>query len=150
MSCSGQSIFERSCRAIGRPELIDDPRFIDNRQRTEHSGEIDTIFQEWIGAHLQSEVLDVLNGAGAAAAPVYNVRDAFEDPHFIARENLTAVADPELGVVRMQNVTPKLSRTPGAIRNAGPKLGEHTELILHEWLDMDPEELKALEAKGVI
>jgi len=150
MSCSGQSIFERSCNAIGRPELIHDERFLDNRLRTANSSEIDAIFQDWIGAHGQEEVLQVFVDAGAAAAPVYNVRDAFEDPHFLARDNLTAVADEELGQIRMQNVTPKLSRTPGAIRHAGPRLGEHTGAVLHDWLGMTVEDLHALEADGVI
>ena len=150
MSCSGQSIFERSCRAIGHPELITDPRFVDNRQRTVHADAIDAIFQEWIGAHEEAEVLQVFADAGAAAAPVYDVRDAFTDPHFIARDNLTAVADAELGQIRMQTGTPTLSRPPGSIRHAGPRLGEHTETIYQEWLGLGPDELKALEDEGVI
>jgi crotonobetainyl-CoA:carnitine CoA-transferase CaiB-like acyl-CoA transferase len=150
MSCSGQSIFERSCRAIGRPELIDDPRFANNRQRTEYAAEIDAIFQEWIAAHPQEEMLELFARAGAAAAPVYDVKDAFEDAHFAARDNLTAVTDAELGRIRMQNVTPKLSRTPGSIRHAGPRLGEHTETLLRDWLGISTAEMKALEAKGVI
>jgi crotonobetainyl-CoA:carnitine CoA-transferase CaiB-like acyl-CoA transferase len=150
MSCSGQSIFERSARAIGRPDLITDPRFIDNRARTLHSDEIDGIFQDWIGEHDQAEVLDVFTEAGAAASPIYDVQDAFEDLHFIARDNLTSVADADLGPIRMQNVTPKLSRTPGGIRHAGPRLGEHTESVYQDWLGLSPEALKALEAEGVI
>jgi crotonobetainyl-CoA:carnitine CoA-transferase CaiB-like acyl-CoA transferase len=150
MSCSGQSIFERSARAIGRPDLIDDPRFVDNRQRTLHSDEIDGIFQDWIGQHDQVKVLDVFTEAGAAAAPIYDVQDAFEDAHFLARDNLTSVADDELGAIRMQNVTPKLSRTPGGIRHAGPRLGEHTETVLMDWLGLSSDALEALEAEGVI
>jgi crotonobetainyl-CoA:carnitine CoA-transferase CaiB-like acyl-CoA transferase len=150
ISCSGQSIFERSCRAIGRPELITDERFTDNRARTAHSAEIDAIFADWVAAHPRAEVLAVFTEAGAAAAPVYDVRDAFEDPHFLARQNLAPVRDPELGQIRMQNVTPKLSRTPGVIRHAGPRLGEHTEVILRDWLGIDREEFKNLEANGVI
>jgi crotonobetainyl-CoA:carnitine CoA-transferase CaiB-like acyl-CoA transferase len=95
-------------------------------------------------------VLTAFADAGAAAAPVYDVRDAFEDPHFEARGNLAPIADSELGEIRMQAVTPKLSRTPGGIHHAGPRLGEHTEVILREWLDMTPEELKILESDGVI
>jgi crotonobetainyl-CoA:carnitine CoA-transferase CaiB-like acyl-CoA transferase len=150
VSCSGQSIFERSCHAIGRPELITDERFLDNRSRTTNSFAIDTIFQEWIATRTRDEVLTAFADAGAAAAPVYDVRDAFEDPHFEARGNLAPIADSELGEIRMQAVTPKLSRTPGGIHHAGPRLGEHTEVILREWLDMTPEELKILESDGVI
>jgi formyl-CoA transferase len=150
ISCSGQSIFERSCQAIGRPELITDPRFVDNRARTTHSVDIDTVFRDWIAARSRDDVLTAFSDAGAAAAPVYDVQDAFEDPHFAARGNLAPVPDPELGQIRMQNVTPKLSRTPGGIRHAGPRLGQHTEEILRDWLDVDDEELKRLGASGVL
>ena len=150
ISSSGQSIFERSCRAIGQPELITDERFIDNRARTKNSAEIDAIFQKWIEGRTRSEALAAFAEAEAAAAPVYDVRDAFDDPHFAARENLARVSDPDLGEIRMQNVTPKLSRTPGSIRHAGPRLGEHTELILREWLGIKQDELTTLESDGVI
>ena len=150
ISSSGQRIFERSCRAIGQPELVTDERFADNRARTAHSAEIDAIFQEWIETRTRSEVLAVFAEAEAAAAPVYDVRDAFDDLHFEARGNLAPVSDPDLGEIRMQNVTPKLSRTPGSIRHAGPRLGQHTELILRDWLGIKQEELAVLEANGVI
>ena len=150
ISSSGQRIFERSCRAIGQPELVTDERFADNRARTAHSAEIDAIFQEWIETRTRSEVLAAFAEAEAAAAPVYDVRDAFDDLHFEARGNLAPVSDPDLGEIRMQNVTPKLSRTPGSIRHAGPRLGQHTELILRDWLGIKQEELAVLEANGVI
>jgi crotonobetainyl-CoA:carnitine CoA-transferase CaiB-like acyl-CoA transferase len=150
ISCSGQSIFERSCRAIGQPELITDDRFTDNRARTVHSAEIDDIFAAWVARHDRDEVLSAFTQAGAAAAPVYDVRDTFADPHFAARQNLAPVADPELGEIRMQNVTPKLSRTPGGIRHAGPRLGEHTEVILRDWLGLDASAVEDLGASGVI
>jgi crotonobetainyl-CoA:carnitine CoA-transferase CaiB-like acyl-CoA transferase len=150
ISSSGQRIFERSCRAIGQPGLVTDERFADNRARTAHSAEIDAIFQEWIETRTRSEVLAAFAEAEAAAAPVYDVRDAFDDLHFEARGNLAPVSDPDLGEIRMQNVTPKLSRTPGSIRHAGPRLGQHTELILRDWLGIKQEELAVLEANGVI
>jgi len=118
MSCSAQSVFERACRAIGRPDLIDDLRFIDNQARTANHEAIDAIFAEWIGARDSAEVLTVLNDAGAAVAPIYDVRDVFDDPHMKARDNLAQIPDDELGMVRMQNVVSKLSRTPGKINHA--------------------------------
>ena len=134
MSCSAQSVFERASRAIGRPDLITDHRFVDNAARCAHHEEIDEILADWIGGHDTDEVLTTLNDAGAAAAPVLDVRDIFNDAHFAARENFARVQDPELGEIRMQNVAAHLSRTPGKVRHAGPKLGEHTEEILRDWL----------------
>ncbi len=148
MSCSAQSVFERSCAVIGREDLITDPRYIDNRARNTHSEELDVIFGGWIGEHDSEEVLRRFNDAGAAVAPVYDVADVFEDPHFVARENVVAVPDPKLGEVRMQNAVPKMSRTPGKIRHTGPRLGEHTEQVLQEWLGLSGEELDALRRSG--
>lgn len=150
MSCSAQSVFERACRAIGRPELIQDARFVDNRARTTNSEAIDAIFGEWIAAHTCSEVMAVLNDAGAAVAPIYDVKDVYEDAHFKSRQNVTAVADPELGRVRMQGVTPKLSRTPGRVDHAGPRLGEHTEEVFAKWLGLASDEVEDLRRRGVV
>jgi formyl-CoA transferase len=134
MSCSAQSVFERACAVIGREELIQDERFATNRARIQHVDEIERQFAEWIRSKSEDEVLQRFTEAGAAVAPVYTVADVFKDPHFQARENLVDVPDAELGTVRMQNVTPKLSRTPGAIRHAGPRTGEHAEEVLRDWL----------------
>ena len=150
MSCSTQSVFTRACRAIGRPELISDVRYVNNQARTENSASIDQVFDDWIGRHATSEVLATLNDAGAAVAPIYDVRGVFEDPHFRERESSIAVDDPDLGSVRMQNVVPKFSRTPGSIRHAGPRLGEHTREIYADWLDISDAELEQLAADGVI
>lgn len=150
MSCSAQSVFERACRAIGRPDLIDDPRFIDNGARTLNYQEIDDEFGDWIARRPLDEVLRILNDAGAAVAPIYDVKDVFADGHFQARENFATVDDPELGAVRMQNVVPKLSRTPGSIEHAGPKLGEHTTEVLRDWLSLSESEIDELRAEGVV
>ena len=80
---------------------------------------------------------------GAAVAPCNSIAEIFEDPHFQARENIVAVEDTELGgPIRMQNVVGKLSRTPGEIRHAGPKLGSSNRAILIEKLGFDATELK--------
>ncbi|HWF57927.1 MAG TPA: CoA transferase [Candidatus Dormibacteraeota bacterium] len=150
MSCSAQSVFERACSAIGHPELVHDARFTDNRARTENYKALDDIFGEWIAARPAEEVLTTLNDAGGAAAPIYDVADVFADPHFQFRENLASVADEDLGVVRMQNVAPKLSRTPGRIDWTGPALGAHTAEVLDEWIGMGEDEVSTLRAQGVI
>jgi crotonobetainyl-CoA:carnitine CoA-transferase CaiB-like acyl-CoA transferase len=150
MSCSSQSVFERACRAIDRPDLIDDPRSVDNRARTLNSALLDKIFGDWIAEHSSTDVLSILNDAGAAVAPIYDVRGVFEDPHFRERENIVAVPDSDLGTVRMQNVVPKLSRTPGRIRHAGPRLGEHTREVYSDWLDLNDADLDHLRDLGVI
>jgi crotonobetainyl-CoA:carnitine CoA-transferase CaiB-like acyl-CoA transferase len=150
MSCSTQSVFERACKAIGRPELITDPRFCDNRSRMVHASEVDEIFQNWIGTRSRDEVLDILNSAGAAAAPVYDVSEVCTDPHFVERESIVTVNDPELGPIRMQNVVPRLSRTPGSIAHAGVQLGENTTEVLMSLLNLAEDDIAELYEQGII
>jgi crotonobetainyl-CoA:carnitine CoA-transferase CaiB-like acyl-CoA transferase len=150
MSCAAQSVFERACRAIGHPELIDDSRYLTNQLRTINAETLDATFEQWIGSRKSGEVLKTLNEAGAAAAPVYDIPDVFSDPHFQARQNIATVADEELGQIRMQNVAPRLSRTPGRIRNAGPRLGADTDSVLTSWLGLGQDELQQLHLDKVI
>jgi crotonobetainyl-CoA:carnitine CoA-transferase CaiB-like acyl-CoA transferase len=150
MSCSAQSVFERACHSIGRPELIADVRFVDNQARTSNYEAIDAIFEEWIKCRPCTEVLDVLNEAGAAIAPIYDVSDVFADPHVKARGSIATVPDEDLGEIRMQNLVPKLGRTPGEITHAGPHLGQHSDAIYSEWLGISREELDDLRRDGVV
>jgi formyl-CoA transferase len=150
MSCSSQSMFERACIAIGQPHLIKDHRFADNQARMRHAREIDMIFQSWMKDRSLSEILECLNSAGAAAAPVYDVSEVCEDPHFLARNSIISVEDTELGVLRMQNVIPQLSRTPGRIAHPGLPLGSSTHDILTGLLGLSDAEVAALHEEGII
>ncbi|MEK7444456.1 MAG: CoA transferase [candidate division NC10 bacterium] len=140
---SAQSIFERICRALERPELIADPRFRDNRIRMENAAELDAELQSAIERFDLDALIRRFEQHEAAVAPVNTVAQIFADPHYAARQNITAVPDEELGgPLRMQNVVGNFSRTPGAIRRAGPRLGEHNREVLVEELGFSEAELK--------
>jgi crotonobetainyl-CoA:carnitine CoA-transferase CaiB-like acyl-CoA transferase len=140
---SAQSIFERICRALERPELIADPRFGDNRVRMENAAELDAELQSAIERFDLDALIRRFEQHEAAVAPVNNVAQIFADPHYAARQNITAVPDEELGgPLRMQNVVGNFSRTPGAIRRAGPRLGEHNREVLVEELGFSEGELQ--------
>jgi formyl-CoA transferase len=130
--------------------LIEDARFTDNAARTKNHDALDSIFGEWIAARTADEVLQTLNDDGAAIAPIYDISEIFHDPHFAARGNIASVPDPELGTIRMQNVVSRLSRTPGKIDHAGPKLGEHNDEVYRNWLEMEPDEIDTLRRDRVI
>jgi crotonobetainyl-CoA:carnitine CoA-transferase CaiB-like acyl-CoA transferase len=140
---SAQSIFERICRALDRPELIADLRFRDNRIRMENAAELDAELQSAIERFDLDALIRRFEQHEAAVAPVNNVAQIFNDQHYAARQNITAVPDEELGgPLRMQNVVGNFSRTPGAIRRAGPRLGEHNREVLVEELGFSEAELK--------
>ncbi|MEO8753281.1 MAG: CoA transferase [Casimicrobiaceae bacterium] len=150
MSSSAQSVFERTMHAIGRPELIEDERFLDNRTRGVHVDAIDDIIGAWVLSHTADEAMAILVANEAAAAPVYSVADIVVDPHFVARESIVTVEDAKLGPVRMQAPTPRLSESPGEVRFPGPRLGEHNDEIYKGLLGKSDGDIAALHAAGIV
>jgi len=151
LSANAPALAARVFAAIGQPELINDPRFKDNRARIANIDEVDAIVGGWIGARTAEEVLQQFATYECACMPVYSIADIVADPHFQAREAITTVQDPDLGPVKMQNIIPKLSRTPGKIRWPGPtRMGQHNEEIYSGKLGMSREQLAELKEKGVV
>jgi crotonobetainyl-CoA:carnitine CoA-transferase CaiB-like acyl-CoA transferase len=150
ISASSQQTFERLAQAIGRPDLPGDPRFEDNPRRVDNAPQLDAIMADWFQRFCLDEAMAILEQNDVVAGPVYDIRRIFEDPHYAAREDIVEIEDPELGTVRMQNVTPKLSRTPGRVRFAGGKLGEHNQEVYGDRLGLSLEEIDRLHEEGVI
>jgi len=151
LSANAQAMGARVFNAIGQPDLIKDPRFKDNRARVAHIDEVDAIVGGWIGQHTAEDALRIFDEHECAAAPVYDIAGIFADPQFQARETITTVQDPDLGPVKMQNVIPRLSRTPGKIRWPGPtRMGQHNEDIYCGKLGFSPQRLAELKEKGII
>ncbi|RFC62875.1 CoA transferase [Fulvimarina endophytica] len=144
------SLFKRLSEAMGQPELATDPRYATHRARGENQAEIDAIVSEWSKRHEATAIVDLLSDAGVPAGLTYRAPDMIADAHFKAREAITRVEDPELGPTAMQNVFPKLSRSPGAISHTGPKLGEHTDAVLREWLGLDDAAIADLRSADVV
>lgn len=149
MSGSAQSIVERLFIAMERKELIEDPRFKDNTSRQKYADELDEIIGDWMGNKTQKEVLDHLIKHEVAVAPVYGIDDLFNDEHVQSRENIVSVKDDDLGKVKMQNIVPKLSLTPGEIRHTGLDKGEYNDQIYAE-LGYSEEDIQQFKSEDVI
>jgi crotonobetainyl-CoA:carnitine CoA-transferase CaiB-like acyl-CoA transferase len=150
VSASSQRTFERLAHAIGRPDLPRDPQFADNPSRVSNDAQLDAIIGHWFQNFPLEEAMAILEQNDVVAGPVYDIRRILQDSHYEARENIVEVVDAELGKVRMQNVTPKLSRTPGRVRCAGGQLGEHNYEVYGERLGLTVEEIDDLKEAGVI
>jgi formyl-CoA transferase len=150
LSASAQSIAERVMKIVGRPEIIDEPWYSDHHGRLEHEDELDEIIGDWIAKRTATEVLEAFAESEGAIAPVYSIKEIFDDPHYQARETITTVMHPQLGPIRMQNVVPRMSRTPGRIDHPGPQIGEHNEEVYLGMLGMSESELGLLRKEGVI
>jgi formyl-CoA transferase len=120
LSAGTQQIANRVFTAIGRPELAEDERFSHPEARSANSELVDGIVADWIAGQRLDDVLKAFEGVQAPIAPVYQTDQIVRDPQYLARETVVSVPDADLGQIRMQNVVPKLSRTPGRIRRTGP------------------------------
>ena len=147
---STQALTERLFREMGRADLIADPRFKSNRDRLANVEVLDDIVGAWVLERTQTECIDQLVKAEVAVAPVADFKDLAEDPHLISRKVLTTIDDPELGKLRMPDVLPRMSDTPGRIEYAGLPMGAYNEEIYCGRLGLSKDELAALKAEGVI
>ncbi len=151
MVTSTDRTFNRLAEAMGRSDLLTDPRYDTGAHRVEHREEITSIVQDWFSRHPAAEVLKILDDNGVPICPINSMADIFENPQYRDRENLIKVDHPILGKVTMPNVVPKFSKTPGAVRTPGPvTVGEHNREIYQTELGMTDEELETLKAEGVI
>lgn len=150
LSASAEQIVARVFKAIGTPELIGDPRFANVNTRLEHVDELDALIQDKIGQMTTDEVLDAFARESATIAPVYSIAEIFSDPHYAARGSITTIEDEEVGTLRMQAPTPRLSSTPGEVKWGGAVPGRYTEEVLREVLGLRDNEIMRLRESKVV
>jgi crotonobetainyl-CoA:carnitine CoA-transferase CaiB-like acyl-CoA transferase len=149
ISASMQVMVDRLLRTVGRPDMIDDPRFRTNADRIRNAEECEAPIAAFIAQRTLDEALAAFEKAEVTAAPVYDIDQFVADPHVRARGIVVDLPDEEMGTVPMHAVVPRLSATAGKIRRPAPRLGEHTEAIL-AGLGLDAARLDELAAAGVI
>ncbi|MCF4130213.1 CaiB/BaiF CoA transferase family protein [Methylobacterium sp. SyP6R] len=149
LSGSIQRMTERLFRAIGRPDLVDDPRFRTNADRLRHADELDAIIGAFIGARTQAETVAFFEAAEVTIGPIYDASQIVKDPHVVARELVADYPDPEMGRLPMHHIVPRLGGTPGTIRTPAPRLGEHNRDLLAE-IGVAGDAFDALVRDGVV
>jgi crotonobetainyl-CoA:carnitine CoA-transferase CaiB-like acyl-CoA transferase len=147
---STNALYANNCRAIGRPELIEDPRFANNAQRVTHSTELNEVFSSWCARHDLEQVLAAFERAQGTIAPVYSMDQIAADPQVIAREAITSVPDVDFGSVRMQNVVPRFVNDPGKVRHAAGAIGQDNDEVYGDLLGLSAAERAELRRSGVI
>ncbi|HMV73375.1 MAG TPA: CoA transferase [Microthrixaceae bacterium] len=150
ISGNQDTVFKRLAEAMGRPELADDERYATHNARGANQAELDDLIAEWSKGLTSAELEELLNRHSVPNGKIYTAPDMLADAHFAARKAIVTMAHPQLGDFPMQNVVPKLSDTPGEVRWVGPELGEHTDEVLAEALDLDEAARSALRDAGVI
>jgi formyl-CoA transferase len=149
LSASTQKMAERTLRAVGRPELIDDPRYRTNAERVKNAADLDAIIGAFVAQRSQPDNVAFFEKAEVTIGPIYDVSQIVEDPHFVEREILADYPDEDMGAFPMHHVVPRLGGTPGAIRSPAPKLGQHNRELLFE-LGFDEKKCNELVNRGVV
>ncbi|HKZ73712.1 MAG TPA: CoA transferase [Steroidobacteraceae bacterium] len=150
IAANQDTVFSRLCEAMGRPELATHAKYATHAARGANQAELDALVGEWTRTKTRDAVLRLMEDAGVPAGLIYRTPEMLEDPHFRAREAIVSVLHPDFGTLRMQNVAPKLSETPGGIRSPSPRMGEHNEEVYLGLLGMSRERYEALQASRVI
>jgi crotonobetainyl-CoA:carnitine CoA-transferase CaiB-like acyl-CoA transferase len=142
--------FARLCRAMGRPELTEDPRFSTLAKRAANADTINRIVAEWAGERSATETVEACVAHDVPVASAYSAEDIASDPHLAFRGDLVSVADPVIGEVRQQAPYPRTDgRAPEAPRGA-PRLGEHNREVWCKLVGVSEEELGELQRDGVL
>ncbi len=149
ISASNRPVLERVLKLMGGDQLLKDERF-SPKKIAQNLQELDAIANRWIKERTCDEVIRLFSEAEAVAAPIFDIKDIFEDPHYLAREDVLALDDPELGRLRMPGVMPKFPAMPGKIRWTGKGMGAFNKEIYGDLLGMTPAELEGLKAEGII
>jgi crotonobetainyl-CoA:carnitine CoA-transferase CaiB-like acyl-CoA transferase len=150
IAAAGDVLFPRLAEAIGRPDLLDDPRFASLSARAQNADAINEIVGEWCAARTLEEIESTLIEAQVPVSGVYSVDQIVDDPQVRARGSIVTVNDPVLGPVRQQGPVPRLDRTPLQVARGAPMLGEHNEAVYLGLLAMDRQEYEGLVRDGTI
>ena len=144
-----QSNWERLCRAVGRAELLSDPRFAANADRMANRAALERTLSETFMTRTTAHWLGVLDRAGVPCGPINDMSQVYADPQVIARDMVVDIDHPTAGAIRNVGIPVKFSETPGTVRRPPPRLGEHTHEVLVEF-GYTADEIAALERGGIV
>ena len=146
---ANQRNWERLCRAIGRAELITDPRFEVNAGRMANRPALEATLGETLKTQPMAHWLSILEAVGVPCGPIYDISQVYADPQVIARDMVVEVEHPTAGTIRNVGIPVKFSETPGNIRRPPPRFGEHTEEVLTEF-GYTTGEIDSLRDRGIV
>lgn len=149
IAANQDTVFSRLVVAMGQPELSSDPRYIDHGSRGAHQIQLDELVGEFTSTLPADDLEELMHEHGVPVGRIFRPKDMLENAHFAARESIVNVPHVAHGEVPMQNVFPRLSRSEGQVRWAGPLLGEHTDEVL-AGIGLDDAELAELHRTEII
>ncbi len=149
IAAGNNMLWAKLCKSLGLDELINDPRFLSNTQRTENQSLLKPLISDKTRQKTTNEWREILDLAGVPNGPINSVDQVIADPQVIAREMIVEVDHPKAGKTFLPGIPIKLSETPGNIRRPAPLLGEHTHEILEVTFGFSPEQIAEFEKADI-
>jgi formyl-CoA transferase len=141
--------WRRLLKAIGREDLLDDPRMVDGTTRFENREAVDAAITEWTSKHTKQEVTRVIAGAGVPCGAVMTTLELMHDPDLHKRGMMQTIEHPVRGPVIVAGWPLRMSDTQVPLKSS-PVLGADCEAIYGEWLGCSPDEVKTMRQEKVI
>jgi crotonobetainyl-CoA:carnitine CoA-transferase CaiB-like acyl-CoA transferase len=150
VSSASPNIAVRVYRAVERPDMAENPDYVDPVRRQARALEVDEAVAVWVAERTFDEVMAVFEEAEVAAAPIYDAQQLLADEHLRARGSFIELEDPDWGTSTVQAPVAIMSETPGRVDHLGRDLGADNDAVYGGLLGIDAERLDALRAAGTI
>ena len=150
LAVGNDALWRKFCIVAGLEEIVADPRFATNRARVQAYDELRPLLERVLRTRSRKTWIEDLTAAGVPCGDVRNIAQVLADPQLTAREMVVELEHMVAGKVRVLGIPTKLSETPGTIKKPPPALGEHTDKVLEELLDIDQAERSRLRRLGAI
>lgn len=150
IACLTPGFWSRICRSIDRPELTDDPRYDTLEKRRDAREEVNAIVSEFTSRYTVEQLVECFTEHEVPHAPILGVLEALSQPQAVAREMVVQTEHKTLGTIPIVNRPIRFTDAPQPVPEAPPVLGQHTDDVLADVLDLSPERIAALRASGVV
>ncbi len=149
IACPHDDFWAVLAECMGRPELARDQRYASNPDRVEHAAEVIALINDWSGGRSKAELVEILGGR-IPFGPVQGADEIMADPHMAARRMLATLEPEGLGeAITIAGSPIRMTETPGGVRNAAPRLGQHTDEVLAA-AGFEPAEIAELRSTGAV
>ena len=150
VACLTPGFWSRICRSIERPELTEDPRYDTLEKRRDARAEVNAIVSAFTQRHSVDELVAIFTAHEVPHAPILGVSEALAQPQAVEREMVVETQHKTLGPIPIVNRPIRFTDAPQPVPSAPPVLGEHTDAILEDVLDLSPERIAQLRSAGVV
>ena len=150
VAVTNEDEWESFCTVLGDPDWTKEKKFQTLDRRKKHEDELDRMVEQWTISRDADDVMNMMQSAGVPAGVVQNAEDLFKDPQLKHRGHFELLDHPEMGFYRIATSAFHLSRVENKPTSPAPLFGEHTQMILKEFLEMSDEEITDLVVEGVL